>query len=366
MYRSSDTFQRSTDYLAGAGSARTSFADYVMRKVAPLTRSLMGLAMMAFAAATLASTLQPTVSIILAVRLAPLAPMFAIALVAWRTHTRSTLVRLMLAYLLLLQIGMGLNIVGYSDTDWLLPGYMLLPISTAVVWPRLRDFLLGMSLCVLGPVPVLWMHVIRPDMRLQLVVYMGIALGLSVLLYTFITRILQTQYKLEMHLRDQKGIDDLTGVLMRQRFLDLTRSALVDAYNRRQPMSLIHLHADDFKRLNELQGSAAADRALVTLTDILRIELRSQDIIGRMGGHTFSVLLPGLVLAQAEIIAARLRLAMQALQRSGHVLTISVGVAEYTSTDGSMEALIQRADKALHQARHEQRRQASGPEAVFA
>ena len=80
---------------------------------------------------------------------------------------------------------------------------------------------------------------------------------------------------------------------------------------------MLYLDADHFKPLNDDYGHAAGDAALVSLAIALRAQTRQDDLIGRIGGEEFAMLLPGLDLPQAAARAEYLRLAVHAINRPG-------------------------------------------------
>lgn len=150
--------------------------------------------------------------------------------------------------------------------------------------------------------------------------------------------------------------DALTGTLNRRAVDDRLREALDRPQH--EPLSVLFADLDLFKRLNDSQGHAAGDAALVRIADELRREMRSRDVLGRYGGEEFVVLLPGLGLDAARQVAERLRGRVQALGDAGAfgglALTLSIGVVEAGADEGS-DQLLQRADRAMYQAKSDGR-----------
>lgn len=121
-----------------------------------------------------------------------------------------------------------------------------------------------------------------------------------------------------------------------------------------QPLSLILFDADHFKKVNDQYGHDIGDKVLIALANISNGLMRKQDLVGRVGGEEFLVILPGTTAEQALNIAQRL---VTTIESGGFEdiypnfkLTISAGVATYIA-DKDFNMLLKRADQALYQAK---------------
>lgn len=175
-------------------------------------------------------------------------------------------------------------------------------------------------------------------------------------------------FRLELALEAQAHRDALTGVLTRRAFTDLATGALGRRVGSAEPMAVLLLDVDHFKRINDTHGHLVGDAALRVLGAVLRRELREGDLVGRFGGEEFVVLLRGLEPLEAQAVAERLRAAIAAApieyQGARHAMTASLGLAVVTRREG-LEAALGRADAALYAAKHAGRdrvRVASAPE----
>jgi diguanylate cyclase (GGDEF)-like protein/PAS domain S-box-containing protein len=176
---------------------------------------------------------------------------------------------------------------------------------------------------------------------------------------------MSAQKELEERLRTLATTDGLTGVFNRRHFLELAEAELERAARYSRPTSVAVVDIDLFKRINDELGHAAGDAALRGLTSILRRELRSVDVVGRLGGEEFGVLLPETSRRAAEQTVDRLRRTVG--ERSfaehglpaGRRLTVSIGVAERRPGE-PLPALLERADAGLYRAK------ASGRDRVIA
>jgi diguanylate cyclase (GGDEF)-like protein len=150
-------------------------------------------------------------------------------------------------------------------------------------------------------------------------------------------------------------VDPLTG-LHNRRWLDETFARQIErAHRSRQPVVLLMIDLDHFKRINDLFGHLTGDAALARVADLLMAGLRPQDLLARYGGEEFAVLLPAIGLNQAMAVAERLRASVALSARNGDgrdigLTTISIGAAELHPGD-LLADLVARADIALLKAK---------------
>lgn len=335
---------------------RHEYSQYLAERMRPAIHALMLVAAFGYLAAATVSALAAASSVPLWLRLAPALPLLLIAGATKRVRRPLALSLLTLACVLVLEIGSNLNAIGrMQGLPWVMPGVLLVPVASAAIWLARWDFIGGMALCAIGPLPMLLYDRAYGEQILPYLVYMIIAIALSAVLRAFMTRTLFDQFQLEQKLREQANTDGLTGLLLRNRFLELARAALFAGRREQQPMGLLYVDADHFKQLNDQHGHAAGDVALIALAGALRARLREGDLIGRIGGEEFAMLLPGLDLAQAGQRAEQLRLAVRAIRCPGGSLSVSIGVAACRADGETIETLLARADKALRQAKREGR-----------
>jgi diguanylate cyclase (GGDEF)-like protein len=120
-------------------------------------------------------------------------------------------------------------------------------------------------------------------------------------------------------------------------------------------LSVISLDLDYFKHTNDVLGHAVGDQVLAQTVARCAAALRESDILGRLGGEEFSILLPGTEQAGAAQVAEKLRLAIEAneiqLDSKAIKTTASFGVAALDSATRDIESLLEHADKALYEAK---------------
>jgi len=146
--------------------------------------------------------------------------------------------------------------------------------------------------------------------------------------------------------------DALTNVLNRRAWTESMRKLLGNAGS--QPIALLFLDLDHFKMLNDRQGHAAGDRALVAVAEALRNELRPHDLLGRYGGEEFVAMLFGVQQNQAMQVATRLCRRVHRLDipvnQTGLVLSVSIGIAMREPED-TVDSLVERSDLAMYRAK---------------
>ncbi len=156
----------------------------------------------------------------------------------------------------------------------------------------------------------------------------------------------------EQLLEHQASTDPLTGAYNRRGFEQLAQGLLVN--QRVQTLSVAILDLDKFKLLNDTYGHSAGDKVLKQFTQSLQSHLRDDDILGRIGGEEFAIILSGVGLKQAEKVMQRITALTEKTpvpwQEEQITFTVSIGIAQRGEME-SLEAMIKRADKALYQAK---------------
>ncbi|MBS3809346.1 MAG: GGDEF domain-containing protein, partial [Desulfobacterales bacterium] len=165
-------------------------------------------------------------------------------------------------------------------------------------------------------------------------------------------REIEARKELEAELKRQAATDSLTGLNNRRRYEALFRHEFRRTKRYGGRLSLFVLDLDHFKQVNDNYGHSAGDTALQKLADLCRSSLREPDIIGRLGGEEFVVLLPDTGGSDAYNVADRLRKKISETEiKTDHgrfTLTATIGVAEASPDDKEIEDLVRRADTALY------------------
>ena len=149
--------------------------------------------------------------------------------------------------------------------------------------------------------------------------------------------------------------DSLTGLYNRRYFNDRAREAVSAASRHRAPLSVIVFDIDNFKRVNDTYGHSVGDHALMAIAKCVQCAIRKPDVISRVGGEEFHVLLPDTGITGALNVADRLRQAIReceiATEQTRIKLTCSFGIAQMSATDGHIDSVLKRADAAMYKAK---------------
>jgi diguanylate cyclase (GGDEF)-like protein len=152
--------------------------------------------------------------------------------------------------------------------------------------------------------------------------------------------------------RTEARTDPLTGLLNRRGLTEVFLRECERAEREGRPLSVWMVDLDHFKGLNDALGHAAGDRALQGVADVLRAQLRGIDVLARVGGEEFCVLLPNCTTADAFLRAEGVRLAVaEEFADQGLPVTVSIGVASWRSGDVDGSLTVDAADEALYAAK---------------
>ena len=149
--------------------------------------------------------------------------------------------------------------------------------------------------------------------------------------------------------------DPLTGVHNRRSFMAFATKEFLRSRRYSHIFSAIQMDIDHFKKINDTHGHAAGDEVLKAFTANCLEVLRESDVLGRIGGEEFSIILPETDLAGALIVAERFRQTIADLkvyvdEQIVH-FTVSIGVTNLRQDDTGIEAVLRRADEALYLAK---------------
>jgi diguanylate cyclase (GGDEF)-like protein len=164
------------------------------------------------------------------------------------------------------------------------------------------------------------------------------------------------QKQLENTLAYLSVTDELTG-LFNRRYLTRALGDSMKLYRRyKTPFSLISLDIDHFKRINDSYGHLVGDRVLSKIGKLMKNRLRVTDIVGRMGGEEFLVILPNTSEEEAIQIADNFRQVVNQTEFLNEdyipfVVAVSGGVLEMTDDVTSVEDLLKRSDRLLYEAK---------------
>jgi diguanylate cyclase (GGDEF)-like protein len=155
----------------------------------------------------------------------------------------------------------------------------------------------------------------------------------------------------ELHHRDEAILDPLTGLLNRHalvpRFVELSHQARLT----HQPVCLVLCDVDNFKAINDEHGHDCGDAVLRDIAYELRKRLRSFELVYRLGGEEFLMVLPGIDHNAGQIVAERLRAGIEEASPTGIHVTISLGLSAGSGEAVDYDLLFKAADNALYEAK---------------
>jgi diguanylate cyclase (GGDEF)-like protein len=155
----------------------------------------------------------------------------------------------------------------------------------------------------------------------------------------------------ELHHRDEAILDPLTGLLNRHalmpRFIEISHQARLA----RQPVCMVLCDVDGFKEVNDEYGHDRGDAVLRDVAYELRKRLRSFELVYRLGGEEFLIVLPGITREAGAALAERLRVAVEQARPQGIRITISLGLSAADGEEVDYDTLFRAADAALYDAK---------------
>lgn len=223
--------------------------------------------------------------------------------------------------------------------------WVAIPVVTAAARFRLRVFLVGAVLALLGLVaavtvgsPSALMHNPTP------------LIGMTVLLASLVV-VQQPLLSAEIRWREDAVLDPLTGLLNRQGLHRRFREVAEQARLTERPVALVLFDLDRFKELNDAHGHARGDAVLKDVAYLLRKELRTFELLYRIGGEELLLVLPGADLTAACQVAESARGAIEAAHPGGLRVTASFGVCSCAGSGVEFDEMFQSADMALYEAK---------------
>ncbi|MDO4720648.1 MAG: diguanylate cyclase [Peptostreptococcaceae bacterium] len=170
-----------------------------------------------------------------------------------------------------------------------------------------------------------------------------------------------TEKEAEDSLKAKSDTDYLTGIANRRSLMEKSTAAFIRAREEKRNLSILMMDIDHFKSVNDSYGHGSGDQVLKAFAELIKDTVRESDILGRYGGEEFMVALPNTGGKDALTIAERIRKNMKKKnfdfeEESVHI-SVSIGVASINEDTRTLAELIERADKALYEAKSQGRNQ---------
>lgn len=169
-------------------------------------------------------------------------------------------------------------------------------------------------------------------------------------------------YNLKEEFKKLANTEPLTKLFNRRYFIAQAEKEFKRDRRHHKNLSLMSIDIDHFKNINDKYGHPAGDKVLIEVSKCLTSFIRSEDVLARIGGEEFSILLPETTLSAAKEAAERIRVAQKEMKLTGNwqgeiSLTLSIGVTCLQTEDKDFDNLFSRADKALYIAKNSGRDQ---------
>ena len=176
-----------------------------------------------------------------------------------------------------------------------------------------------------------------------------------------VARDISERKRMEDQLTALSRIDGLTESYSRRYFIDKSEAVIEMMRRYQRPASMMMMDLDHFKKINDKYGHHVGDLALIAFTIACKKEIRESDILGRLGGEEFGLMLPETPIQSAQVLAERIRKATAAIEIpfDDHTIgfTVSIGLVELGKEDISLDSVMRRADLAMYQAKERGRNQ---------
>lgn len=237
----------------------------------------------------------------------------------------------------------ALLVVGDTVTDVNLgfTAMYVLPVAGAA-WFVGANFSIGLALVTaITSEAVATFQSIRPTH----VTVWNAVMELTVLL--IVSRLVTALSSALHHERTRANTDPLTGVMSRSGFIDAATRELDRARRFGRPVVVAYLDVDHFKRVNDSLGHHQGDALLKTIGATLREELRALDLVGRIGGDEFAIVLPELSMNDARLVLARVATRLKSSTFAfGDFLGFSFGIAD--AENASLDEALRAADAQMY------------------
>jgi diguanylate cyclase (GGDEF)-like protein len=188
-------------------------------------------------------------------------------------------------------------------------------------------------------------------------IVLTLAASIFILLVYHIIRHIKTKKQLEILART----DPLTELANRRHIMEFAEREFSLAKRGKHYMCLLIFDIDHFKSFNDKYGHKIGDQVLIEVASRCQSLLRESDLLGRIGGEEFLILLPQTEMSTGALIAERCRQGVESIDTmdiaQGSQLTISIGVAEYNDSYESVIDMLNESDKALYRAKKNGRNQ---------
>ena len=248
-------------------------------------------------------------------------------------------------YLILVTLGFSAgSVVAFHQLKWAPPVFLFTAISPQILYHLLQQSKSSYMIAVMLSIILVFMCIVSFEQHKKWI------------------KTLSLSFELEAEKKKADRIariDLLTGLYNRRAFYEIAPQYLLKSAQYGRPVSIVMLDIDHFKKINDEFGHGAGDRVLTTVADILKKQTRTGDVVSRLGGEEFAILLPETDQDRAFALVEMLREAIGSgtvVERNGTIhVTSSFGIVTSTGEGRSVDDLLNMADWALYDAKDQGR-----------
>jgi diguanylate cyclase (GGDEF)-like protein len=232
--------------------------------------------------------------------------------------------------------------------------YLLPIIAAALILGKVMTFIemVAIALCFMG------LHYDPHTRNLMSLPFWGelLALLAPVILVAYITTMLSADIRFAVDkIKRVSDTDELTGLYNMRAFAAVLSRNFKQAMRYSHPLSVVMIDCDNLKQVNDTHGHESGNRLLQHVARGVRSELRGSDVLARYGGDEFVALLPETGGRGAREMGERIRRSIEMSRLDVHGTdvrsTVSIGIASYPDDGGSLEMIMEKADKAMYLAK---------------
>lgn len=174
--------------------------------------------------------------------------------------------------------------------------------------------------------------------------------------YFFVTYLVSALHKSQIEERLAARTDFVTGAVNARFFNELLQMEIDRIRRYPHPITVVYIDIDNFKLVNDLYGHQIGDEVLRDIVNELKSQLRKTDIVARVGGDEFVLMLPSTRQEEAEVVLAKVRPNLQeAMKRRNWPVTFSMGVVTCVAPPYSSQQLIQMADELMYEVKNDRK-----------
>jgi diguanylate cyclase (GGDEF)-like protein len=258
-----------------------------------------------------------------------------------------------------------------ADSPLQMPGLLIVMFFGVIALPRAADSLVNVVLAAISVPLVLPRHPHQADVIYE-IAHFATVVALVWAAVALLERLAAQSFAYRSRLQREASTDALTGLHNRREFESGMVREMERARRMHVPLSLAILDIDFFKRINDQHGHDIGDAVLREVAATLQRHIRKSDLLARIGGEEFALVMLGTQPPGAWVVLERLRNAVAALRipAGGQEIgcTISIGITDRVETDVDWPMLYKRADGALYEAKERGRNrvvEAAPPEAAL-